>query len=260
LEKAGVQEGVQGEALGRRRWQTELKRCLEYLREGDTLLVTKIDRLARSTSDLYRIISELTEKGVNHPHHVAHWLKKMLERNGLPWWGWTVGAALVTAVIVLGYRTVETEQQLRAVQSEMDSVTEDGVQAKTELGQLPESLRLKLDNAEREIQRLNEAATRAEASASERERQIAILRQGRASCEEFFDGWGVKASPTSIVTLFGIAREATAATDCVDKGDAGTACRHWEGLLVQIEKIGSPVSESRVEIEKLMRQHRCKKI
>jgi DNA invertase Pin-like site-specific DNA recombinase len=42
----------------------ELKRCLDYLREGDTLLVTKIDRLARSTSDLYRIISTLTEKRV----------------------------------------------------------------------------------------------------------------------------------------------------------------------------------------------------
>ena len=42
----------------------ELKRCLDYLREGDTLLVTKIDRLARSTSDLYRIISELAENGV----------------------------------------------------------------------------------------------------------------------------------------------------------------------------------------------------
>ena len=42
----------------------ELKRCLEYLREGDTLLVTKIDRLARSTSDLYRIVSLLAEKGV----------------------------------------------------------------------------------------------------------------------------------------------------------------------------------------------------
>ena len=42
----------------------ELKRCLEYLRDGDTLLVTKIDRLARSTSDLYRIISHLAEKGV----------------------------------------------------------------------------------------------------------------------------------------------------------------------------------------------------
>ena len=33
-------------------------------REGDTLLVNKIDRLARSTSDLYRIVSELAEKGV----------------------------------------------------------------------------------------------------------------------------------------------------------------------------------------------------
>lgn len=41
-----------------------MKRCLDYLREGDTLLVTKIDRLARSTSDLYRIIAKLTEKGV----------------------------------------------------------------------------------------------------------------------------------------------------------------------------------------------------
>jgi len=43
----------------------ELKRCLEYLREGDTLLVTKIDRLARSTSDLYRIVSQLAEKDVS---------------------------------------------------------------------------------------------------------------------------------------------------------------------------------------------------
>src|SRR5215510_1434085 len=42
----------------------ELKRCLDYLREGDTLVVTKIDRLARSTSDLYRIVSMLAEKGV----------------------------------------------------------------------------------------------------------------------------------------------------------------------------------------------------
>ena len=42
----------------------ELKRCLDYLREGDTLLVTKLDRLARSTSDLYRIVSQLADKGV----------------------------------------------------------------------------------------------------------------------------------------------------------------------------------------------------
>ena len=32
--------------------------------KGDTLLVTKLDRLARSAPDLYRIISMLAEKGV----------------------------------------------------------------------------------------------------------------------------------------------------------------------------------------------------
>jgi DNA invertase Pin-like site-specific DNA recombinase len=42
----------------------ELRACVEFLREGDTLIVSKLDRLARSTPDLYRIISELAEKGV----------------------------------------------------------------------------------------------------------------------------------------------------------------------------------------------------
>ena len=41
-----------------------LKACFNYLREGDTLVVTKLDRLARSTSDLYRIVSELMHRGV----------------------------------------------------------------------------------------------------------------------------------------------------------------------------------------------------
>jgi predicted nuclease with TOPRIM domain len=184
--------------------------------------------------------------------------KKMLKRTGLPLWGWAAGAVLVIAVILLGYRTVEAERELKAAQSEMDSAMEAGVKAKSEATDEGKSLRLKLDNAQREIQRLNEAAAKAEARASEHESQITNLRQGRASCEEFFDGWEVKASPPNVVTLFGIAREATAAMDCIDGGDAATACRHWEGLLVQIEKIGSPVSESRVEIQRLMRQHRCK--
>ena len=49
---------------GTDRGRPQLHACLQYLREGDTLLVTKIDRLARSTSDLYRIVSTLAEKGV----------------------------------------------------------------------------------------------------------------------------------------------------------------------------------------------------
>jgi DNA invertase Pin-like site-specific DNA recombinase len=47
------------------RGRPALKQCLGYLRDGDTLLIAKIDRLARSTSDLYRIISELADKGVS---------------------------------------------------------------------------------------------------------------------------------------------------------------------------------------------------
>jgi DNA invertase Pin-like site-specific DNA recombinase len=64
LERAGCEKVFREKRSGIDAGRPELKRCLEFLREGDTLLVTKIDRLARSTSDLYRIISELSEKGV----------------------------------------------------------------------------------------------------------------------------------------------------------------------------------------------------
>src|SRR6186713_1302206 len=64
LEGAGCEKVFKEKRSGVDAGRPELKRCLEYLREGDTLLVTKIDRLARSTTDLYRIISELAEKGV----------------------------------------------------------------------------------------------------------------------------------------------------------------------------------------------------
>jgi hypothetical protein len=185
----------------------------------------------------------------------------ILKGIGFGFLGWAVIATLVITLTGLGYWTVEKERQLSTINTEK-GVTEEGSQPESQaakLGEVAEILQSKLGNAEREIQRLNDAAAGAETKAREYETQIASLRQGRASCGEFFDGWDVEASPPSIVKLFGIAREATAATDCINKGDAATACRHWEGLLVQIKKIGSPVSESQIEIEKLMRQHNCKK-
>lgn len=42
----------------------ELDRALDYVREGDTLIVTKPDRLARSTADLLSIAKALDTKGV----------------------------------------------------------------------------------------------------------------------------------------------------------------------------------------------------
>jgi len=42
----------------------QLQQCLDYVREGDVLVVTKLDRLARSTSHLCRISELLESKGV----------------------------------------------------------------------------------------------------------------------------------------------------------------------------------------------------
>ena len=43
----------------------ELKECLDFVREGDELVITRIDRLARSVLDLQLIVRELSDKGVN---------------------------------------------------------------------------------------------------------------------------------------------------------------------------------------------------
>lgn len=42
-----------------------LTACLEYVREGDVLVVTKLDRLARSTLDLCQIAAQLEHKQVH---------------------------------------------------------------------------------------------------------------------------------------------------------------------------------------------------
>ena len=43
----------------------QLHICLDYVRDGDTLVVTKLDRLARSTPDLCNIVKTLEEKKVD---------------------------------------------------------------------------------------------------------------------------------------------------------------------------------------------------
>jgi DNA invertase Pin-like site-specific DNA recombinase len=45
--------------------RTELASVLDFLRPGDTLVVTRIDRLARSIADLADIVRQLEKKGVS---------------------------------------------------------------------------------------------------------------------------------------------------------------------------------------------------
>ncbi|MED5547401.1 MAG: recombinase family protein [Pseudomonadota bacterium] len=42
----------------------QLTMALDFVREGDVLVVTRLDRLARSVGDLHRIVETLTAKGV----------------------------------------------------------------------------------------------------------------------------------------------------------------------------------------------------
>jgi DNA invertase Pin-like site-specific DNA recombinase len=45
--------------------RTELDTLIQFLRDGDTLVVTRIDRLARSVGDLQDIVKELQAKGAD---------------------------------------------------------------------------------------------------------------------------------------------------------------------------------------------------
>ena len=43
----------------------ELQACLQFLREGDTLVISRLDRMARSILDLAKIADQLKKKGVS---------------------------------------------------------------------------------------------------------------------------------------------------------------------------------------------------
>lgn len=62
LEAAGVGKlySEQASAMGKR---PELEAALDFLREGDTLVVTKLDRLARSVRDLMEMVEAIEQKG-----------------------------------------------------------------------------------------------------------------------------------------------------------------------------------------------------
>lgn len=55
----------------------QLQAMLEYVREGDTILVHSIDRLARSLVDLLKLVEDLTNRGIH-----VHFSKEKLEFTG----------------------------------------------------------------------------------------------------------------------------------------------------------------------------------
>ncbi|HCF3474285.1 TPA: recombinase family protein [Pseudomonas aeruginosa] len=67
LHRAGIADDClySDTASGKDAERKELAVCLKALREGDTLVVWRLDRLGRSLPDLVRIIGELEKKGVS---------------------------------------------------------------------------------------------------------------------------------------------------------------------------------------------------
>lgn len=65
LEGAGVEKVFEEAASGADRARPQLTAVLDYVREGDALVVWRLDRLGRSLSHLLSVVESLTERGVH---------------------------------------------------------------------------------------------------------------------------------------------------------------------------------------------------
>ncbi|OII67703.1 recombinase family protein [Streptomyces sp. CC77] len=65
LTEAGCTKFFTDKASGKNTDRPELAKALDYLREGDTLVAWKLDRLGRSTKDVLTIAEDLYARGVS---------------------------------------------------------------------------------------------------------------------------------------------------------------------------------------------------
>lgn len=65
LDKIGIDKIFEEKISGKNTDRPQLQAMLEYVREGDTVYVKDLSRLARNTKDLLDIVEYLTNKGVS---------------------------------------------------------------------------------------------------------------------------------------------------------------------------------------------------
>lgn len=97
LEQAGCQRVFQEKLSGANRQRPELARMLEQLREGDAVVIWKLDRLARSTRDLLEIADTIAKVGAG--------LKSLSE----PWADTTSPAGRMVLTVFAGIAEFERE-------------------------------------------------------------------------------------------------------------------------------------------------------
>ena len=64
LDGVSLDKAFEDKASGKDANRPQLVACMNHLREGDTLHIHSMDRLARNVDDLRRIVNELTGRGV----------------------------------------------------------------------------------------------------------------------------------------------------------------------------------------------------
>ena len=64
LEGVQIEKAFVDRASGKDVHRPELERLLEFVREGDTVVVHSMDRLARNLDDLRRLVKDMTGRGV----------------------------------------------------------------------------------------------------------------------------------------------------------------------------------------------------
>jgi DNA invertase Pin-like site-specific DNA recombinase len=65
LEAAGCSSEIFREQTSAVKQRDELEKAIQFLRKDDTLVVTKLDRLARSLPDLHKILDRIQAKGAH---------------------------------------------------------------------------------------------------------------------------------------------------------------------------------------------------
>lgn len=74
LKGAGCEKVFYEKVTGTKRDRIELNMLLEHLRDGDTVIITDLTRLSRSTKDLIEIVERIGNKGANLRSLKESWL------------------------------------------------------------------------------------------------------------------------------------------------------------------------------------------
>ena len=64
LKAAGCEKIFSEKMTGRQQNRPELDACLNFLREGDTLVVYKLDRLGRSLKNILTLLEDFKNRGI----------------------------------------------------------------------------------------------------------------------------------------------------------------------------------------------------